>query len=193
MALLERQDALPDELDQARRDLLWPQYKAAWQHAEGCHAAERKAEAKRDEAHAAWQELANAKPSAATHTARAEHDLEVAKARDAYEAAYAEWQEADRAMSAALLETDELGKAIERDTGERPSPPEWWEERLEDKHAAASKRAESAPQGPTGPPPMPTGSGAMGQPQDITRQPSGRHRDRGRVTRDSSYHWTDEQ
>jgi predicted nucleic acid-binding protein len=120
MSLLDRQDELPGELEQARRDLLAPELKAAWQIAE-----QRYAEV--EAADAAYQQ-ARADRDAGRRQPREDDDAQTAatiwqrnaELQTAYDEAREQWQRAHHALWLALADVDDLEERYRELIGDEP-------------------------------------------------------------------------
>jgi hypothetical protein len=121
MSLLNRQEELPAELDQARRDLLAPELEAAWQTAEQRHteveaadAAYQQALADRDAGRRQPREDDDAQTAATIWQRNAE-------LQTAYDEARERWQRAHHALWLALADVDDLEERYRQLIGEEPA------------------------------------------------------------------------
>jgi hypothetical protein len=120
MGLLDRQDELPAELDQARRDLLALELEAAWQTAEQQHAEVEAADA-------AYQQ-ALADRDAGRRQPREDDDAQTAatiwqrnaELQTAYDEARERWQHAHHQLWLALADVDDLEAHYRELIGEEP-------------------------------------------------------------------------
>jgi len=121
MGLLDRQDELPAELEQARRDLLAPELEAAWQIAEQRHAEVQ-------EADAAYRQALEARDAGVVHRPRetdspkeaadlVQHNAEL---EEAYRAARERWRHAHHQLWLALADVDDLEARYRELIGEEP-------------------------------------------------------------------------
>jgi hypothetical protein len=120
MSLLDRQDELPGELDQARRDLLALELEAAWQVAEQRHAEVQ-------EADAVYQQALQARDAGVVRPRETDSPKEAAdlvqhnaELEEAYSAARERWQQAHHALWLALADVDDLEERYRELIGEEP-------------------------------------------------------------------------
>jgi hypothetical protein len=120
MSLLDRQDELPAELDQARRDLLAPELEAAWQIAEQRHAEVEAVDA-------SYQQALEARNTDVVRPRETDSPKEAAdlvqhnaELEEAYRAARERWQQAHHALWLALADVDDLEARYRELIGEEP-------------------------------------------------------------------------
>jgi hypothetical protein len=120
MSLLDRQDELPAELEQARRDLLDPELEAAWQTAEQRHTEV-------EEADAVYRQALEARDAGVVRPRETDSPKEAAdlaqrnaELEEAYKAARERWQRAHHALWLALADVDDLEDRYRELIGEEP-------------------------------------------------------------------------
>lgn len=122
MRCLNRGEALPGELDEARAEMLRLQLAAAWEDAERLLAAEVEPAAREEAASKAWRDACAPAFRVSSHIAAAEYRLAVARAAEAMQAARSEHAAARDATDLALLCVEELEDDLRDLTGEEPIP-----------------------------------------------------------------------
>jgi hypothetical protein len=120
MGLLDRQDELPGELDQARRDLLAIELEATWQVAEQRHAEVQ-------EADVAYRQALEARDAGVVRPRETDSPKEAAdlvqhnaELEEAYRAAREQWRHAHHQLWLALADVDDLEARYRELIGEEP-------------------------------------------------------------------------